>query len=203
MSIRRVKDEGDSFVELTTLRSATATQHRNAEKDLDLLRPSFTLGHYVALLKGFYGFHLPWESKVEAALETELPDFFKARKKLQHLAEDLRYFGSETEDLSSIVPCRNLPLLDSIGSVLGSVYVIEGSSLGGRLLTRHFGEHLGIRPDTGCRYFSGYGERTGQMWSAFGELMARRPPAESEEMLTAAVSTFELLGGWLQSKDNG
>lgn len=184
-------------MELTRLRNATAVQHRKVEKDLDLLRASFTHDHYIALLKRFYGFHLSWESEVEAALETELTDFFGPRRKLHHLEADLRFLGSETEDLLSIPSCKNLPPLKSIGSVLGSVYVIEGASLGGRILTRHFGEQLGIRPDAGCRFFSGYGERTGQMWSAFGELMARRPPAEDDEMLTAAVSTFELLGDWL------
>jgi heme oxygenase len=189
-------------MELTTLRSATAIQHRNVERDLDLLRPSFGRDHYVALLKQFYGFHLPWEVKVAAALERELPDFFKPRKKLQNLEADLRYFGSVTDDLSSIASCNNLPALNSIGSVLGSVYVIEGSTLGGIVLTHHFGEQLGIRPDAGCQYFSGYGDRTGQMWSAFGELMARRPPAENDEMLTAAVSTFDLLGNWLGRKGN-
>jgi heme oxygenase len=190
-------------VELTTLRETTAMQHRNVEKSLDLLRLSFTLDDYVALLKRFYGFHLPWESKVEGALERELPDFFRHRKKLQNLEADLRYFGCDTEDLSSLVSCHNLPPLHSIGLVLGSVYVIEGSSLGGRILARHFSEHLGIRSDGGCRYFSGYGERTGPMWSAFGELMARRPPEENNEMLTAAVATFELLGDWLGRGDNG
>jgi heme oxygenase len=189
-------------MEMTILRDATAIQHRKVEKDLDLLSPSFTREHYVALLKRFYGFHLPWELKVTAALETELPDFFEPRKKLQNLEADLRYFGSATEDLSSIVLCNNLPPLNSIGSVLGSVYVIEGSSLGGRILTRHFNEQLGIRPDAGCRYFSGYGDGTGQMWSAFGQLMARRPPTENDEILTAAVSTFEFMGGWLGRKGN-
>jgi heme oxygenase len=190
-------------MELTTLRNATTTQHRKVEKDLDLLSSSFTRDHYVALLRRFYGFHLPWEVKVETALETELPDFFTPRKKLQNLEADLRYFGTVNKDLSSIVTCNNLPPLNSIGSVLGSVYVIEGSTLGGRVLTRHFGEQLGVRPDAGCRYLSGYGDRTGPMWSAFGELMARRPPTENDEILTSAVSTFEFMRDWLGCKGNG
>ncbi len=190
-------------MELTTLRSATAIQHRKVEQDLDLLRPSFKRDHYVALLKRFYAFHLPWELKVAAALETELPDFFKPRRKLQNLEADLRYFGSATEDLSRIAKCNNLPPLNSVGSALGSVYVIEGSSLGGRILTRHFNEQLGIGPDAGCCYFSGYGDRTGPMWSAFGELMARRPPTENDELLASAVSTFEFMGHWLGCENNG
>ena len=190
-------------MQLTTLRSATALQHQKLEKELDLLRPSFTRDHYATLLKRFYGFHLPWESKVAAALETELPHFFNARKKLRNLEADLRYLGSATEDLSDIAICDDLPPLHNIGSVLGSVYVIEGSSLGGRILTRHFSEQLGIRPDAGCRYFSGYGDCTGQMWSAFAELMALRPQRENDEMVAAADSTFALMGDWLGCKGNG
>ena len=64
------------------------------------------------------------------------------------------------------------------------------------MLTRHFSEQLGIGPDAGCRYFSGYGDRTVQMWSAFEKLMAQRPPTENDEMLTAALSTFRL-GQWV------
>ena len=134
-------DAGILFVELTTLRSATAIQHRDIEKDLDLLRPSFTRNQYIGLLKRFYGFHLPWELKVSAALETEF-------------------------------------------------------------LTRHFNQQLAIRPDAGGRYFAGYGNRTGQTSSAFPELMARRPPAENKQMLTAAISTFELMGDGLGGRGN-
>jgi heme oxygenase len=70
----------------------------------------------------------------------------------------------------------------------------------GRILARHFGGHLGVTPDAGCRFFSEYGERTGEMWSAFAKLMAGRPSAEDEEMLESSVATFELLGEWLESE---
>jgi len=187
-------------LELTRLRNATETLHRKIEKDLDLLRPSFTLGQYVALLGRFWGFHQPWESEMDALLELELPGFFAPRKKLENIEADLRFLGFESEDLLHIPVCGKLPPLKRIGSALGSLYVIEGSSLGGRILARHFGGHLGIAPDAGCRFFSGYGERTGEMWSAFRELMAGRPPAEDEEMLEASVATFELLGRWLEGE---
>jgi heme oxygenase len=187
-------------VELTRLRQATEIQHRRVEQDLDLLRPAFTRHDYAALLRRFYGFHQSWEPVVASRLEPELPGFFAPRRKLQYLEADLRYLGCETEDLLRIRACPELPPLDSLGSVLGSLYVIEGSSLGGRILTRHFAGHLGVGPDAGCRFFSGYGERTGLMWSAFGELAASRPPAENDDMLNGAISTFELLGEWLVNK---
>jgi len=193
-------NEAGLHLELIRLRNATETLHRKVETHLDLLRPSFTLDQYVSLLRRFYGFHQPWESEVDSVLEVELPGFFAPRRKLENIESDLRFLGSEPQDLLHIALCGKLPPLKGVGSALGSLYVIEGSSLGGRILARHFGGHLGLRPDAGCRFFSGYGDRTGRMWSAFGELMAGRPSAEDEEMLAASVSTFELLGDWLESE---
>lgn len=184
-------------MELKSLRNATERHHHKVEAELDLLRPSLRLADYVALLERFYGFHRLWEPHVAALLETELPDFFRPRRKLQNIEADLRHLGHGTEDLSALASCHNLPPLGSVGAALGSLYVIEGSTLGGRILARHFGEHLGVRPEAGCRLFSGYEERTGQMWKAFGEVMAIRSPAEDQDMLTAAVATFESLGEWL------
>lgn len=184
-------------MELKSLRNATETHHQKVEAELDLLRSSLTLAEYITLLERFYGFHRIWEPQVAALLESHLPDFFASRRKLHHIEADLRHFGCGTEGLLGIASCQRLPPLTSIGAALGSLYVVEGSTLGGRVLARHFGEHLGIGPESGCRYFSGYAERTGHMWRAFGELMASRSPSEDEETLTAAVATFECLREWL------
>ena len=204
-SISRATKGKVCFLELKSLRKATERQHRKVEKDLALLRPTLTLtltlSDYVALLKRFYGFHRVWEPQVATQLAAELPDLFPPRRKLQNLEADLRYFGCAADDLLGLASCVNLPPLESVGSALGSLYVIEGSTLGGRILTRHFAGHLGVRPEAGCRFFSGYGERTGSMWSEFGELMETRWPSEDEDMLQAAVATFESLGGWTLNAD--
>src|ERR1017187_7980985 len=128
-------------MELTRLRNATETLHRKIERDMNLLRPSFTLDQYVSLLRRFYGFHQPWESEVDALLEVVLPSFFAPRRKLENIESDLRFLGSASEDLLHIPLCVKLPPLNRVGSALGSLYVIEGSSLGGRILARHFSSH--------------------------------------------------------------
>ncbi len=99
------------------------------ERRLDLLRPSFTLDQYVSLRRRFYGFHRPWESEADSLLEEVLPGFFAPRRKLENIESDLRYLGSESQDLLHIALCGKLPALKGIGSALGSLYVIEGSSL--------------------------------------------------------------------------
>ena len=186
-------------MELLYLKNATAAKHRKVEQDLNLLDPSFTRIQYTALLKGFYGFHRPWESAVEAVLDTGLPGFFAPRKKLPYLEADLRYLGFASEALTAIPECPHLPALAGMAAALGSLYVVEGSSLGGRILRQHFSRHLHLPLDAGCRYFSGYGDQTGPMWSAFGELLATRPATENEAMLESACSTFDLLGDWLSN----
>ena len=66
-------------------------------KGLDLLRPSFTLTEYVALLQRFYGFHRCWEPEVATLLEDELPQFFAPRRKLPNLEADLFHFEFEAK----------------------------------------------------------------------------------------------------------
>ena len=39
--------------------------------------------------------------------------------------------------------------------------------------------------------------------AAFGELMARRPPTENDEIIASAVSTFKFMGHWLGCENNG
>jgi heme oxygenase len=181
------------------LRETTHSHHRALERELDLLRPSFTRGDYVALLRAFHGFYAPWEEAIEARIEPALPGFFGPRRKRDALEADLCSLGHDAERLCAIARCRRLPPLRTVGEALGSMYVIEGSTLGGRILAPHFCERLGLRPDAGCRFFTAYGGRAGAMWRAFGEVVAARPEEERGFMAAAAVSTFEALGAWLRA----
>ena len=82
--------------------------------------------------------------------------------------------------------------LPSFGEALGAMYVVEGSTLGGRTIVPHVRRALGSAVPTA--YFSSYGDRTMPMWSSFrrrfGELVAT-----SDDLLAAArgaVRTFDL-----------
>ena len=80
------------------------------------------------------------------------------------------------------------------------MYVLEGSTLGGQFLTRHFATALSLTPDTGCAFFSGYGPATGPRWAAFVKLLdALDAPENRAETLDAALETFERLEAWMVS----
>ena len=52
-------------------------------------------------------------------------------------------------------------------SYLGYLYVKQGSTLGGQVLSRRLGATLGLSPECGLRFFSGFGETTRQNWLYF------------------------------------
>jgi heme oxygenase len=79
------------------------------------------------------------------------------------------------------------------------MYVLEGATLGGRVISRHLAAR-GIGPDTGGAFFAGYGNQTGEMWKSFSAAMgayAEAHPESTGRMAEAADETFILLERWL------
>ena len=175
------------------LRTATEAEHRRLEAELDLLRPSLTLVEYVELLARFHAFYSLWEKETGGLIESALPGFFEERKKVFRLEADLTALNYHSDDSSWRRRCGNVPRMDNSARALGSLYVIEGSTLGGQILARHFRGKFGLEPDSGCAFFSGYGDRTSEMWRAFREVLAQRPASEEEDMIESAVATFRAL----------
>jgi heme oxygenase len=78
------------------------------------------------------------------------------------------------------------------------MYVVEGSTLGGRLIARQVERGLGLGSNNGCSYFQCYGEQVGPMWKAFGTtLLARCGWQDERVVVTAARRTFDILHSWL------
>lgn len=65
------------------------------------------------------------------------------------------------------MPVPPTPRLEC-AAALGALYVLEGASLGGRVIARHVADALALTPDTGLAFFCGYGDATGEMWRRFG-----------------------------------
>ncbi len=180
---------------LDRLRRETASLHQALEDGLALLRPEMRLEEYRSLLEGFYGFYAPWEASVENEIDGVIPHFRQERRKTPLLEHDLRFLAS---DLSAIPRCSALPDTDSLAGVLGSLYVLEGATLGGQILSRHFHKQFNLTPGRGCSFFSSYGDAVGQRWKDFCDHLARYSGPETDSsILRSAVDTFRLLGDWL------
>ena len=176
------------------LKTATTVAHESLERELDLLRPSLTLAEYVELLECFYGFWSPWEALAGRILS---PDFFDPRRKVALLEQDLRRFGRNPQAVLRALPKPELPVLRTRDAALGSMYVIEGSTLGGQLLSRHFEKAFGFSNGEGDSFFRSYGPETGRMWRQFGEtLKSVSSPEGEQQAVSAANDTFIRLREW-------
>ncbi|SPB18288.1 hypothetical protein NOV72_05487 [Caballeronia novacaledonica] len=186
---------------LSRLKNESAACHTRLENALDLMRDDLDRDEYIALLERFYGYVAPWEAAVAACMPASLGNFFDARRKAQLLAADLAALTGETQR-SACVPHADshddLPRMRNIGDAFGSMYVMEGSTLGGRFIAPHVAERLDLAPGRGNAYFDGYGARTGSMWNAFRETAtASVPEHQYDDAVKAAIATFESLHAWL------
>jgi len=178
------------------LRKATAASHAQLEDQLDLLRRVPDRQWFVCVLEGFFGFQAVWEHAIRG--RPEFRAFLEPRTRLPHLRRDLAALGRTTAELDAVPLC--LPaagLAATKAQALGSLYVMEGSTLGGQVIHRALGRADWL-PAGGLTYFQPYGARTGQMWRSFQRFVEDAvAPDEHEAVCEGANRAFALLSEWL------
>lgn len=180
---------------LTRLKLETAAEHSAVEDAARIMHPRLTLEEYRAYLEKSYGYY----AVVEGLLcrhgvwdALELPE--EERLKLPLLARDLEALGSSP---GSVVICDAPPVLGSVAEAAGSAYVLEGSTLGGKVISRHVRHRLG---DAVPRSFLDcYGENIGANWQAFRGALLRFAKSRGIEdgMVSGAKETFQTFTRWL------
>jgi heme oxygenase len=76
------------------------------------------------------------------------------------------------------------------------MYVLEGATLGGRVVSRSIHETLSIDARGAGSFFHAYGTETAPMWRSFVERLNRQPPP-FDDIVGAALETFERFERWL------
>jgi heme oxygenase (biliverdin-IX-beta and delta-forming) len=186
---------------LQRLRFETRDAHADIEKAIALTEKTLTLGAYRQVLESFYGFYKPVEGAIAAAAMPLWLDV-TARSKTALLEVDLQRLRPQGASAPPL--CSTLPPLDKVGQRLGCLYVLEGATLGGVLISRHIRENLGVYPESGGRFFHGYGSSTAVMWNDFraGLLsFASVAPQEQDLIVAAARATFETLQRWCERRE--
>ena len=122
-------------------------------------------------------------------------------RKLPLLQQDLHYFEPRTvADLKDAVKAaqeaaRQIRLLSVQEplSLLACVYVLEGSTLGARVLRPLVARALLLAGDEGLAYLGGYGATTASRWAQFQERMnaLELVPTERKQIGQAAIRFFE------------
>ncbi len=194
MKPEHTMDENSILVQLKT---RTAHQHQATEATVNLMRDDYTLDDYKKLLIKFYSFYKPFEVKMSEKLVANLVEFnHNERLNTPKLIADLKHLGMSETEISSIQLCDNLPNLDSKDRIFGSLYVIEGSTLGGQVISRHLKGKFDIDETSGAAFFSGYGKETGKMWNGYREAVTNfaENTENNDEIIAGANETFEKIG---------
>ena len=122
------------------LKEGTADIHRQIEERVPVFREDFNLAEYGRLVERFYGYWSPLEIKLLQVPGLNHPELdLPARMKSALLVGDLRILG---RDPAASPRCSHLPAMDTFPCALGCLYVLEGSTLGARLISKRLAEHL-------------------------------------------------------------
>ena len=169
------------------LRCATASVHARLHLHAGLAAVAaerIDIGSYRRLLLRLYGFYLPFEQA--AGLEPTRSGW---------LASDL--VALATPEWHSAAACVGLPRLDSPLAVLGAMYVVEGSALGGRGLAQHLAGLLGDGSLAGRRFFASDGADTGRAWRTYVDRLDTVTNHDRTVVVDAAIATFGCFETWM------
>ncbi len=184
---------------LERLKSETRPQHDKIEEvgfSDKIMSGQLTLEEYKLLVINNYRMH----KLVEGALEQmpEIKDLegldFDSRKKTALLAEDLRSVGLNPDDYNT--DDINLDL-SNFHKAMGTYYVLEGSTLGGSVISRKLAtnENLANAGLKEFKFYGCYGDMVGPKWKAFQQVLVNVAADEAAEdkMVQGAAATFSAM----------
>jgi heme oxygenase len=171
------------------LKSGTERQHREIEAFIDPMKKFGSLDAYKAHLRKTAAFYRPLEENLAALDWSPTGIDFPSRRKTPLLEKDLQVLGVQDSPSGSRPETLARANLDF---ALGCLYVLEGATLGGQVISRHL-TTLGIGPANGGLFFHGYGPRTGEMWKSFQSSATNYCTTghQMDEAVNGAQWTFE------------
>ena len=185
---------------LAKLREQTAEQHHRLEAKLDILTRLSSPEGYKSLLERFYGFYLPLEIHLGSVMcpPGSLLNF-TARRKTPLLEKDLLFLDLSERDLAELPQCQKLPTVESEAQAFGCLYVLEGATLGGQIISKYVADKLGYERERGATFFKSYGAEVRAMWCDFMQALGEYATAHDtdDEVVAAAVDTFDKFDQWL------
>jgi heme oxygenase len=181
------------------LREATRSHHEAVEAVVAILERTATLEDYRRLLERMWGFYEPLEADLARADWRGSGIDIDQRRKSDLIAMDLKDLGHDGDLAGRLPRCTSLPRVAPAPRGFGVLYVIEGATLGGRLILRELAPRLGIGPAFAGRFHASYGAEVGSMWRGFTEALERagRDGDSAAAIEAAAIETFARMQDWL------
>ena len=178
---------------LQRLRDETRPAHDALEQNdfnQRLLAGTVSAADAARFLAKLYGFLQPYEAQLDHHVFA--PEWEVGTRHRAHLI--LRDLTPPDGPAPALPLCPAMPPLGTWPQLLGAMYVVEGSTLGGQVITRQLAK-AGIPLRA---YFTGYAERTGPLWKDFCRLLTEAASeTDQEEIVASARRTFQTLHTWI------
>lgn len=178
---------------LNTLKTQTAGAHKRLENlpvSSSILSPEMNTEDYAHYLKLMYDVHYDVEENIFPLLSGSIPDL-KERKKKHLIEEDLAFLNYNKPLAGAVFNTENI----TIPFALGILYVVEGSSLGGRFILKNIEIIKGLDEGKGVSYFTGYGNKTGSHWKSFLNVLTEYQEENNgeDEIIKGAIYAFDCI----------
>lgn len=158
------------------------TSHTHASLD-DLIGQFGSIADYERYLVGIHGFRIPVEEQLATVHWPEVFGHWRPQLIGQALRADMADLGLTPSFYpASHGPPRNME------SLLGQLYVLEGSSLGARILYGRARE-IGLGEDCGARHLA-MQSGASDNWRKFLVILEQAAPVELAGMVTASNAIF-------------
>ena len=191
---------------LASLRSATAGRHRILEGVLPLATQPLEVALYSRALAGFEIFLQAWEPRLRSALPIRLHAWLTTRSRYELVRADIESLRLRCErtritastEAVCIAAVNGIQLEGACAryAAFGSMYVLEGSALGGQVIAKAARDSLDIHAHNGGAYFNGFGPATATRWRSFLALLDTEvgsEPVPCAAASRAAEQTFDAL----------
>ena len=177
------------------LKEHTKQHHQLLEKKMVAQMRSITSQQeYAKLLGLFYSFFGGLELSIDKYIDLALLPDYPQRRKSTALADDLLQLSA---NLPLFALRNDLPeIRDHIQSI-GALYVMEGSTLGGKIIAKMMLQQMNVTEMPGLTFFNGYGEQTMSMWLTFKKSIdTPLSSTEIEIIIKSANDTFLQFSNW-------
>lgn len=180
---------------LAGLRSATAAAHGDLDAALDVLDRPWDTAVHRRWLELTWGLLAPLERALAGQARRDPGALDVAGRVRADLAlDDLRALAVPEGELARLPECPDVPAVPDRAAALGVRYVLDGSTLGGRLIARTVVE-AGV-PAAATTSLTGR-EGTGRRWRETTAAVDAAGPDALPGMTAAALATFAAYRAWL------
>jgi heme oxygenase len=194
-----VADTGVGLPLSVRLKQSVAAIHDEIEAGAAIPDGILSLADYALCLGRFHAVFAPVEECLAAF--DDWPEWgidLAAHVRTPALRADLAALGFDHAALPRLV----LPPMADFAAALGGLYVLEGSSLGGKVILRSLEARLGSRLAGAAAFFGGAGRQGALAWPAFKarlDCFGEGRPAAQARAIAGAMAVFRHFAAALRS----